>query len=203
MYVCIYVHAAFQVNDKVWVGGSSLKSPLGADSYAINFLFGCQTTETGRHAFTFTQTHIDANTYIHYHTYMHAYILCIIHTNSTCIVQYIYTHTYIHTYIHTYCTYIHDDYNEVMQKKQLFLSYCLEKGLFRTQLADGIMGMAMNDDTLPYQLQRQGVTQTKVFALCFRMGGGIFTLGPISLICIHTYIHTYIQYLHTQYTQYL
>jgi hypothetical protein len=105
MYVCIYVHAAFQVNDKVWVGGSSLKSPLGADSYAINFLFGCQTTETGRHAFTFTQTHIDANTYIHYHTYMHTYILCIIHTNSTCIIQCIYTHTYIHT-VPTYMTII-------------------------------------------------------------------------------------------------
>eukprot|EP01036_Dinobryon_divergens_P029752 gene29752-38893_t len=52
-------------------------------------------------------------------------------------------------------------------------------GLFRTQLADGIMGMAMNDDTLPYQLQKQGVTKTKIFALCFRIGGGIFTIGGV------------------------
>ena len=84
-----------------------------------------------------------------------------------------------------------------MQKNQLFLSFCLEKGLFRTQLADGIMGMAMNDDTLPYQLQRQGVTETKVFALCFRMGGGIFTLGPISLKWLRTYIHTYSTCIHS------
>ena len=94
MYVCIYVHAAFQVNDKVWVGGSSLKSPLGADSYAINFLFGCQTTETGRH--TFTQTHIDANTYIHYHAHMHTYIHTVYNT---------YKH-YMHNTAHTVPTYM-------------------------------------------------------------------------------------------------
>ena len=121
------MNTAFQVNDKLWVGGSALKLPIGAESYAINFQFGCQTTETGT-----------AN---------------------------IYMHTCIHTYI-----YIHTSGNNTFP-------FSVGKGLFRTQLADGIMGMAMNDDTLPYQLQKQGVTKTKIFALCFRIGGGIFTIG--------------------------
>jgi len=45
-------------------------------------------------------------------------------------------------------------------------------GLFRTQLADGIMGLAMADDTLPYVLHTNGMTETKIFSLCFRTGGG-------------------------------
>ena len=54
-----------------------------------------------------------------------------------------------------------------------------ETGLFRTQLADGIMGMAMAKDTLPTQLVNQHITNNHIFAMCFRVGGGIMTLGGV------------------------
>lgn len=52
-----------------------------------------------------------------------------------------------------------------------------ETGLFRTQNIDGIMGMSAAGNTLPFQLMEQHITKTKVFALCFRIGGGVLTLG--------------------------
>jgi hypothetical protein len=80
-----------KVVDKLWVGSTGTSLLPGAGNYEMDFLFGCQTSETG---------------------------------------------------------------------------------LFRTQLADGIMGMSNAEDTLPNQLFQKKVTTTKIFALCYRVGGG-------------------------------
>ena len=63
--------------------------------------------------------------------------------------------------------------------KFAFACQTSETGLFRTQLADGIMGMSNSEDTLPNQLFAQKVTDTKMFSLCYRIGGGIMTIGGV------------------------
>jgi hypothetical protein len=54
-----------------------------------------------------------------------------------------------------------------------------ETGLFRTQNVDGIMGLSASDETLPFQLFQNGITSSRLFSLCFRIGGGVLTLGGI------------------------
>ncbi len=44
---------AFKVTDKLWVGNSGLSLLPGADTYNVDFTFGCQTTETGKCWFCF------------------------------------------------------------------------------------------------------------------------------------------------------
>ena len=71
-----------------------------------------------------------------------------------------------------------------------FACQTYETGLFRTQLADGIMGMSISEDTLPAQLMKQKVTNTRIFALCYRVGGGIMTLGGVSILVYkHMNVH--------------
>jgi len=94
---------AYQVNDKVWVGGVSATEAAGTTGpgaagadYSVDFTFGCQFYETG---------------------------------------------------------------------------------LFRTQKADGIMGMSSNSGTLVPKLQDAGKIKHRAFSLCFRIGGGNFAIG--------------------------
>jgi hypothetical protein len=39
------------------------------------------------------------------------------------------------------------------------------------------MGMSISDDSLMNNFYSQKKTNNKIFALCFRLGGGIFTIG--------------------------
>lgn len=54
-----------------------------------------------------------------------------------------------------------------------------ETGLFRTQLEEGIMGLSNQLETIPHQLVAQGKAKSTIFALCYRLGGGIITLGGV------------------------
>jgi hypothetical protein len=54
-----------------------------------------------------------------------------------------------------------------------------ETGLFRTQHVDGIMGLSGAEDTYPHVLFANGLSKSKVFAMCFRLGGGVLTIGGV------------------------
>lgn len=52
-----------------------------------------------------------------------------------------------------------------------------ETGLFRTQKADGIMGMSMHSQTLLPTMRAAGKVDHSAFSLCFMYGGGTMALG--------------------------
>ena len=54
-----------------------------------------------------------------------------------------------------------------------------ETGLFRTQKADGIMGMSMHSQTLVPTMRANGKIAHNFFSLCFMFGGGTMALGGI------------------------
>ena len=54
-----------------------------------------------------------------------------------------------------------------------------ETGLFRTQKADGIMGMSMHAQTLVPTMRANNIIAHNVFSLCFKFGGGTMSLGGI------------------------
>jgi hypothetical protein len=64
-----------------------------------------------------------------------------------------------------------------------------ETGLFRTQLEEGIMGLSNQAETIPHLLFSQKKTTSKMFALCYRNGGGILTLGGVDRRIHHNIDH--------------
>ena len=54
-----------------------------------------------------------------------------------------------------------------------------ETGLFRNQIVDGIMGMSAAPDTLIFKLFDNKVLKTRAFSMCFKVNGGVLTLGGL------------------------
>ena len=55
-----------------------------------------------------------------------------------------------------------------------------EEGFFYYQKADGIIGLANNEDSIINQLYKEGKINKRLFSLCFSQNGGYFTIGNIN-----------------------
>ena len=55
-----------------------------------------------------------------------------------------------------------------------------ENHLFFTQIADGIMGLANNDNNFIYILKKVGAIDNNIFGLCLAQMGGYFSIGEIN-----------------------
>ncbi len=54
-----------------------------------------------------------------------------------------------------------------------------ETGLFRTQKVGGIMGLSAAEETLPFHLFKHKLAASRMFSLCFKIGGGSLALGGV------------------------
>lgn len=73
-----------------------------------------------------------------------------------------------------------DDYLHSERVKFVFGCHTRETNLFRTQLADGIMGLAFEKNRIPTLvdvLYKEKDISTDVFALCFGLYDGYMTIG--------------------------
>jgi hypothetical protein len=60
-----------------------------------------------------------------------------------------------------------------------FICETQETEIFKSQLANGVLGLSRSIDTLPMMMRLKRVTSSASFGLCFRIGGGIMTVGGV------------------------